>query len=97
MKNTWLKQLLNKNRFPNSDRGCSLIFKTKRRNTEADQNVVKMTLKRNLVSMKLFVRFERRVIRRFREIWILSNWYDTRLQFSDMQMNAYQFNQDEIL
>lgn len=73
MKNTWLKQLLNKNRFPNSDRGCSLIFKTKRRNTEADQNVVKMTLKRNLVSMKLFVRFERRVIRRFREIWILSN------------------------
>ena len=73
------------------------MFKTKRRNTEADQNVVKMTLKRNLVSMKLFVRFERRVIRRFREIWILSNWYDTRLQFSDMQMNAYQFNQDEIL
>ena len=47
--------------------------------------------------MKLFVRFERRVIWRFREIWILSNWYDTRLQFSDMQMNAYQFNQDEIL
>lgn len=55
--------------------------------------------------MKLFVRFERRVIWRFREIWILFNWYDTRLQFSDMQMNAYQFNQmnayqfnqDEIL
>lgn len=97
MKNTWLKQLFKQESLPNSDRGYSLIFKTKRRNTEADQNVVKMTLKRNLVSMKLFVRFERRVIWRFREIWILSNWYDTRLQFSDMQMNAYQFNQDEIL
>ena len=73
MKNTWVSNFLNKNRFPNSDRGCSLIFKTKRRNAEADQNVVKMTLKRNLVSMKLFVRFERRVIWRFREIWILFN------------------------